>query len=308
MDSIITKIQKDWDDRISLHSRFWMGDQFDSNEEMWGSGKRDLELMLEGFKPEVVKSWQALEYGCGTGRIIPAASFYFRKITAVDVSSVAIDFAIKTLAGFENVELLHNSGADLVFLKNESFDFCYSFACLNHIPLKILSNVLIELTRTLKTNGRAVFQLYVGSHPSIVDHDTLTIRGYPEACLTDAFESLGYKIISFKPLELPFDAYDYERNLTPYLISLEKTNNTLISSLELENFLNLQGEMMTEENWTGSHYEYRLAATLLKTQAANGEVEEAIKTLEFAMRKYKKVDPGMDQLLAKLKQIRDIEE
>ena len=47
--SLTNKMKQDWDDRINLHHRFWMGDFVDSDEEMWTSGKRDLGLILENF-------------------------------------------------------------------------------------------------------------------------------------------------------------------------------------------------------------------------------------------------------------------
>jgi hypothetical protein len=46
-----------------------------------------------------------------------------------------------------------------------------------------------------------------------------------------------------------------------------------VSAIELENFLNPQGELLADENWEGSHFEYRLAATLLQKQAEDGEIE-----------------------------------
>ena len=305
MNLLTTKIQKDWDDRIKLNSRFWMGDDFHSNESMWETGKRDLELILENYDPQVIKSWNTLEYGCGVGRILQAASVYFNSVTGVDSSAVAIDLAKETLKNFNNLDFFHTSGNNLKDFDDKKYDFCYSFACLNHIPLKILSHVLLEITRILKDNSNAVLQLYVGSHPTVVDRDTITIRGYPEACIKNAFIKLGYKVLSMKPLILPFDAYDYERNLTPFLINLEKIEETRISAIELENYLNPIGEQFADENWEGSHFEYRLAATLLNKHSEDGNIEEAIKTLEFAMEKYKKNYLKCSKLLAKLTELRD---
>ncbi len=275
----------------------------DSDEEMWESGKRDLFLILEHLDHLKLKNWDVFEYGCGVGRILKPASEIFRTVVGSDVSEVAIKKAKELLSNNSNILLALANGSDLGEYKDDSFDLVYSFACLNHIPLYILPNILIEIHRLVKLNCYAVLQLYIGANPEVVREDTITIRGYPEVALKKIFIEMGFYIENSQSLNVPFDAKDYERNLTPHIFTLRKVASSNINLRSIAHMLNPNGEIEADPEWEGSIFEYRLSATLLKKQAQKGEIENAIKTLNFALEKYGDPEPGAIELLERLKRM-----
>ena len=127
----------------------------------------------------------ALEIGYGGGRILNAASKYFRFVTGIDVhdEQVFVETFLKS-QGNENFQLLRTSG-DEIDVPPESIDFVYSFIVLQHLPtLDALINYINATYRCLKPGGIA--QLYFGKFTvlSPLDQAKFFGAGYKE--ITDA--------------------------------------------------------------------------------------------------------------------------
>ena len=83
------RIQKDWDDRVETDYRCWMADGTESDDAMWQTGKRDIDILFSGLTP----TGRALEIGCGVGRLLYWSREMFESVVGVDVSEVALERA-----------------------------------------------------------------------------------------------------------------------------------------------------------------------------------------------------------------------
>lgn len=104
---------------------------------------------------------EVLELGFGGGRLIAAASRYFKQAHGVDIHN-QFDKVRDLLAGMgiENVTLHSGDGSTLPLADN-SIDFVYSFIVLQHLPtLAVLESYLSEIKRVLKPGKPAI--LYLG--------------------------------------------------------------------------------------------------------------------------------------------------
>ena len=138
----------------------------------------------------------ALEIGYGGGRILGAASSFFKHVVGVDIHGE--QDAVKeflSAQGKKNFTLLRTKG-DALEVDSESIDFIYSFIVLQHLPrFETLENYVKETARVLKQGGLA--QLYFGRLPGHSPSQWLQylFRGYCE--ITDA--KVNYRSLAVTP-------------------------------------------------------------------------------------------------------------
>jgi SAM-dependent methyltransferase len=123
----------------------------------------------------------ALEIGYGGGRLLHAASDYFREVIGIDIhdeyDAVA---AFLRQQNKHNVRLIRTCG-DTIDVADASIDFVYSFIVLQHLPSFVtFARYLGEVYRCLTMGG--VAQLYFGAfarlHP--LYRVWYSARGYRE--------------------------------------------------------------------------------------------------------------------------------
>ena len=103
----------------------------------------------------------ALEIGYGGGRILAAASRYFKYVIGVDIHEEGekVENELKR-RGIDNYRLVKTRGNNLP-LESASVDLVYSFIVMQHIEkMEIFRSYLFEIHRVLKPAGIAV--LYFG--------------------------------------------------------------------------------------------------------------------------------------------------
>ena len=103
----------------------------------------------------------ALEIGCGGGRLLVAASHYFKRVIGLDIhdSMDRVRRHIDSL-GVANADLVKGDGLTIP-VKTGSVDFIYSFIVLQHLPsVKAFNSYLKESHRCLSKGGLAM--LYYG--------------------------------------------------------------------------------------------------------------------------------------------------
>lgn len=107
------------------------------------------------------KNLTALEIGCGGGRIMNAASKYFKYVIGLDIHDNLKD-AEKFLRQMGNINCETKKITNSKFpLANNSVDFIYSFIVFQHLMnIEIFSAYLKEVSRILKENGSAI--IYFG--------------------------------------------------------------------------------------------------------------------------------------------------
>jgi len=110
----------------------------------------------------------ALEIGCGGGRMLAAASYYFDHVVGLDihadlnrVSDHMVD------RGIRNFSLVRGDG-ETIPLPNGSVDFVYSFIVFHHLQsFAAFGSYLRETHRCLKSGGLAM--LYYGKRETLVE-------------------------------------------------------------------------------------------------------------------------------------------
>lgn len=155
-------------------NRGWEVDRF------FASGEREVRFLLRDLHEAGVDvpRGNALDFGCGVGRLTQALSRHFDRVVGVDISPTMIALADALNSNgpsSQRVRFVRNSGDDLAMLSAASFDFVYTNIVLQHIPPRLTKRYLREFHRVLRPGGVLVFQLPSHLRPE----DERTVRAMP---------------------------------------------------------------------------------------------------------------------------------
>lgn len=158
--------RENWD-KLSKLDPYWsilvdpnkIDNKWDLNE-FYASGKIQVTKLLNYLKKIglTIHVNNALDYGCGAGRLSEALSEYFDHVTGVDFSQNMINIA-KAHNQFKNLSFKNVNGKDLSNIQAKTFDFIVSLITLQHSPPKIQYNLLKEMVRVLKGDGVIVVSM-----------------------------------------------------------------------------------------------------------------------------------------------------
>ncbi|MDG1511386.1 MAG: methyltransferase domain-containing protein [Mariniblastus sp.] len=98
----------------------------------------------------------ALDFGCGVGRLTNAMAAYFDEVIGVDISSTMIGNANK-LKRRSNCSFQVNKRPDLSVFDEDQFDFIYSDITIQHIPSPESESYIRDFFRVLAPGGLAIF-------------------------------------------------------------------------------------------------------------------------------------------------------
>jgi SAM-dependent methyltransferase len=98
----------------------------------------------------------ALDFGCGVGRLTVALGDHFGSVTGVDISLPMLAQARSLHAGNERCTFRHNDRPDLRAFADDSFDLVYSSLVLQHIPRDLAAGYLLEFLRVLRPGGAVI--------------------------------------------------------------------------------------------------------------------------------------------------------
>lgn len=128
----------------------------------------------------------ALEIGYGGGRLINAASRYFKQVIGIDIhAETRAAAAFLREQGATNTRLIRTAGAT-IDVADECIDFVYSFIVLQHLPsFAVFEGYIHETYRCLRPGG--VAQLYYGAFSRL--HPLLRLR----------FLARGYREVAGRP-------------------------------------------------------------------------------------------------------------
>jgi SAM-dependent methyltransferase len=129
-------------------------------EEFAGHGVRDVErimlqLELLGTTPT---PGDALDFGCGVGRLTRPLAERFERVTGLDVSAPMLEEARRLSGDAAEPSYVLNVTETLPFA-NDSFDFVLSLIVLQHMPVRLAKGYIREFVRVLRPGGVAVFQM-----------------------------------------------------------------------------------------------------------------------------------------------------
>jgi SAM-dependent methyltransferase len=158
-------MREDWNRRAGEDANYYVafGRKNQSEEEFFSSGDdqvRAFEQELKRKPPEFWKAAEALEIGCGPGRLLRPLSRHFRELHGIDISDEMLLRAHMNLRRFTNVRLHRAEDAALSGFADNSLAFIYSYAVFQHIPSRdVVMNYLADAVRALRPGGLLVFQI-----------------------------------------------------------------------------------------------------------------------------------------------------
>jgi SAM-dependent methyltransferase len=187
---VLEQMRVDWNQRAGEDAYYYVafGRRAQADEEFFQSGKEiagAMELELKRLQGRD----EALEIGCGPGRLMRPLARHFRQIHGVDVSDEMVRLAHERLRDTPNALVHHGTGSDLSMFPDAKFDFVYSYAVFQHIPSReVVFNYLREAVRVLKPGGVLRCQLN-GLPPHAKQYDTWSgVRITPEEIYSFASE------------------------------------------------------------------------------------------------------------------------
>ncbi|HWG08655.1 MAG TPA: class I SAM-dependent methyltransferase [Solirubrobacteraceae bacterium] len=102
----------------------------------------------------------ALDFGCGAGRLTLAMSCHFRRCLGLDISERMVEQARELGTGIANCDFAVHDASDLAALQSASFDLVVSRLVLQHIPsAETKARYIAEFVRVLRPGGLVAFQL-----------------------------------------------------------------------------------------------------------------------------------------------------
>jgi SAM-dependent methyltransferase len=104
-------------------------------------------------------SGEALDFGCGVGRLTQALARRFTAVCGVDISAAMVERATAFNRYPERCRYVVNSDEHLAPLASDSFAFIYTSIVLQHMQPTLSLGYLAEFARVLKPGGVLVFQL-----------------------------------------------------------------------------------------------------------------------------------------------------
>jgi SAM-dependent methyltransferase len=147
--------------------------------EFFQKGVDEIDAVMEyirPFRPDLPRG-EALDFGCGVGRLTQALARHFDRCVGVDIAPSMIALANRYNRFGRRCEYVLNEVNDLSRFGPGRFDFIYTFIVLQHMRPEYSLNYIKEFIRILKPGGLAVFQLPTGPG----ERDKTTAKPLPDS-------------------------------------------------------------------------------------------------------------------------------
>lgn len=153
-----------WDARAEEDAFFFVDNRLRYGDpdldRFWAGGVRGLDLMLQAVGEAIDPTDDAIEIGCGVGRLTRVISTRAESVRAIDVSERMLELAQLHNAELANVTWLHGDGSSLTGIDSETADCCISHVVFQHIPDPYVTlDYVREMGRVLRPGGWAAFQI-----------------------------------------------------------------------------------------------------------------------------------------------------
>lgn len=163
----LDQLQKTWDD-YGKTDPLWavltygdkMGNRWDP-EAFFATGREEIASVMRHLDSLGVKlnRGQALDFGCGVGRLTQALAPHFEEVCGVDIAPSMIEQARQYNRFGEKCRYYLNEADDLSLFPNDHFDFVFTLITLQHMAPPFAKSYLREFLRLLAPGGILVFQL-----------------------------------------------------------------------------------------------------------------------------------------------------
>ncbi len=141
-------------------------------EEFFAWGRDEIDKVLEsvGALGLEVRRRQALDFGCGVGRLTQALAQRFEEAHGVDIAPSMIQLAERYNRHGDRCRYHLNDQQDLRLFPDAWFDFIYSNITLQHMEPKYSKGYIREFVRVLAPEGVLVFQIPSELDPELQAH------------------------------------------------------------------------------------------------------------------------------------------
>jgi len=163
----IEKLQSDWEE-LGRTDPLWaimtspgkQGGKWDL-QDFLRTGEREIGRVMEHMASLglEVRREEALDFGCGVGRLTQALADHFGSVVGVDIAEPMIDQARRLNRHGDRCTYVVNTAPDLAMFADGAFDFVYSNITLQHMPQRYMRRYLAEFIRVLDPKGIIVFEL-----------------------------------------------------------------------------------------------------------------------------------------------------
>jgi SAM-dependent methyltransferase len=167
-DSALLHGQREWDELASLDPLWavltapeWR-DGWSRLDEFFATGEREIDDVLErsAALERPARREQALDFGCGVGRLTRALGARFNACVGVDISGRMVETASRLNMDRPSCRFVVNAAPDLEQFESRSFDFVYSALALQHVPsAATAARYVREFLRIVRSDGLVVFQV-----------------------------------------------------------------------------------------------------------------------------------------------------
>jgi len=180
------KYQQDWENLAQLHPEWAILTDPErqqsawNKEEFFATGEKDINELLTHLKDFSVELnfGEALDFGCGIGRLTKELAKHFNQVYGVDIAPTMLKTAREIYGENSKIIFVQNNHHDLASFNTGKFDLIISLITLQHIPDKeIIKKFILEFLRILKPNGILYFQLPSVPGFSVPKNILLKLRG-----------------------------------------------------------------------------------------------------------------------------------
>jgi SAM-dependent methyltransferase len=249
-------VQETWD-RMGRDDPFWAVLSWEGTEhakwdvaEFFAHGERE----VAGFLAEarVVQASptfdEALDFGCGVGRLSRALAERFSAVTGVDVSQPMIDQANRLVASqHANCRFLVNTQQQLPF-PDDSFDLVLTNIVLQHLPAHLAQGYVREFLRVIRPTGIVIFQIPSHRRYRSTNRNRL-VRAASDALPSQWREEIHRRRGSMGPRDLPMHGIPRAKVLR----FVERHGGRVVACVEDE---------AAGPNWRSFHYIVRASRAI----------------------------------------------
>lgn len=182
-------LQKNWD-QLGKKDAFWAiltGNAGAARE--WdlsqffaeGVGEIDSRLKRLDELGIAIERRNALDFGCGVGRLTQALARVFDRAVGIDIAPSMIEKARALNAAGERCQYILNDRDDLTRLEDDTFDFVYSNITLQHMEPRYSTRYIREFVRVSRPGGAIVFQVPSAPRPGPPPQRTSDDRSLPKS-------------------------------------------------------------------------------------------------------------------------------
>lgn len=170
MTDTIDKNRRDWETMAALdllwgiltHKEKRFGKW--NREEFFRTGEAEIKQVIQYLNQKgylaASKRYEALDFGCGVGRLSRALSHHFKRVTGIDISNAMVKNARTLNKDTAGCSFVSYDGKLPFNFRRNRFDFIYSNITLQHVSSKkVVLDTIQEFARIMKPNGVIWFQL-----------------------------------------------------------------------------------------------------------------------------------------------------